>query len=83
MTMCGVVTSAQVAVALLETTAEVQASLPLAVTVLVIEHASIDAVKVAVKLADAPGAKVATVNPVLATATLFRVTLPVLLTVPL
>jgi hypothetical protein len=83
-----VVTSGQVADALLETTAAVQASLPLAVTVLLTEHASAGAVKLAVKLAEAPGARLGTVNTVLGTAwllttvTLFSVTLPEFRTVP-
>ena len=65
-----------------------QLSLPLAVTVLLTEQASAGAVKLAVKLADAPGARLGTVNTVLGTdwllttVTLFSVTLPEFLTVP-
>ena len=87
-TMLGVVVSVQVAEALLFTTAPVQLSLPLAVTVLLTEQASAGAVKLAVKLADAPGAKLGTVNTVLGedwlltTVTLFKVTLPEFRTVP-
>ena len=86
--MRGTVTSGQVADALLLTWASVQLSLPLAVTVLLTEHASAGAVKLALKLADAPGARLGTVSTVLGeawwltTTTLFRVTLPGLLTVP-
>jgi hypothetical protein len=88
-TMPGAAVSAQFAEALALTRALVQASLPLAVTALVTEHASAGAVKLAVKLADTPGARLAKVNTVLGeawllmTATLFRVTLPEFLTVPL
>ena len=88
MTMRGVVTSVQVAEALLLTKACVQLSLPLAVTVLLTEQASAGAVKAAVKLVDAPGAKLATLRTVLGTdwllttVTLLSVTLPGLLTVP-
>jgi hypothetical protein len=87
--MRGVVTSVQVADALLLTAVSAQLSLPLAVTVLLTEHASAGAVKLAVKLADAPGARLGTVSTVLGeawlltTATLFKVTLPEFLTVPL
>ncbi len=87
--MRGVVTSVQVADALLLTMASEQLSLPLAVTALVTEHASAGAVKLAVKFADAPGARFATVSTVLGeawlftTVTLFKVTLPEFLTVPL
>ena len=65
-----------------------QASLPLAVTVLLTEQASAGAVKLAVKLADAPGARLGTVNTVLGTdwslttVTLFKVTLPEFLNGP-
>ena len=55
------------AVALVVTRAPEQASLPLAVTVLLTEHASAGAVKLAVKLVVAPGARLATVNTVLGT----------------
>jgi hypothetical protein len=87
--MRGVVTSGQVAVASVETRLSEQASLPLAITVLVTEHASAGAVKLAAKFADAPGARVGTVSTVLGeawlltTVTLFKVTLPEFLTVPL
>jgi hypothetical protein len=86
--MLGVVTNAQVAEALAVTLASVQPSLPLAVTVLLTEQPSAGAVKLAVKLAETPGARVGTVNTVLGTdwllmtVTLFRVTLPEFLTVP-
>ena len=81
------VRSAQVAVALLETLAPEQLSVPVAVATLVTEQPA-GAVDVAVKLALAPGASVATVNTgvapfrLLRTATLFNVTLPELRTVP-
>ena len=86
--MPGAVTNVQVADALLLTTVSVQLSLPVAVTALVTEHALAGAVKLAVKLADTPGARLATVKTVLGeawlltTATLLRVTLPEFLTVP-
>jgi hypothetical protein len=64
----------------------VQLSLPVAITVLLTEQASMDVVKLAVKFVDAPGARLGTVNTVpdwlLTTVTLFKVTLPGLLTVP-
>ena len=88
-TMRGVVTSGQVADALLLVTIPVQLSLPRAVTVLLTEQASNGAVKLAVKFAEAPGARLGTVNTVLGeawsltTVTLFKVTLPEFLTVPL
>jgi hypothetical protein len=63
--MRGVVTRVQVADALLLTTFSVQLSLPLAVTVLLTEHASAGAVKLAVKFAEPPGARLGTVNTVL------------------
>ena len=63
--MRGVVTRVQVADALLLTTVSVQLSLPLAVTVLLTEHASAGAVKLAVKFAEPPGARLGTVNTVL------------------
>jgi len=84
----GAVTSGQVAEALWVTMLSEQASLPLAVTVLLTEHASAGAVKLAVKLAEAPGARLGTVNTVLGdawlltTVTLFKVTLPEFPTVP-
>jgi hypothetical protein len=87
-TIRGVVTSVQVAEALLVAMIAEQASLPLAVTALLTEHASAGAVKLAVKFADAPGARLGTVRTVLGTAwslttvTLFKVTLPEFLTVP-
>ena len=86
--MPGAVTNVQVADALLVTTVPTHASLPLAVTVLLTEHASAGAVRLAVKFAEPPGARLGTVNTVLGedwlstTTTLFRVTLPGLLTVP-
>jgi len=86
--MAGAVVSVQVAEAVWVTRIAEQASLPLAVTVLLTEHASAGAVKLAVKLADAPGARVGTVRTVLGTArslttvTLLSATLPGLLTVP-
>ena len=84
----GVVVNVQVAEAAFDTCAEVQLSVPLAVTVLLTEQASAGAVKLAVKLADAPGARLGTVSTVLGedrmstTVTLIRVTLPGFLTVP-
>src|ERR1035437_4439535 len=87
--MAGAVVSGQVADATLVTIVAVQASLPLAVTRLLTEHALAGTVKLAVKFADAPGARLGTVSTVLGedwlltTTTLFRVTLPGLLTVPL
>ena len=86
--MPGVVTSGQVADAVLVTMTFVQLSLPVAITVLLTEQASMGAVKLAVKFADAPGARLGTVNTVLGTdwllttTTLFKVTLPELRTVP-
>jgi hypothetical protein len=73
---------------MLVTMAAVQASLPLAVTVLLTEHALAGVVKLAVKFADAPGARLGKASTVpgevwlSTTTTLFRVTLPGLLTVP-
>ena len=68
----------------------VQLSLPMAVTVLLTEQASKGAVKLAVKLLTAPGASVSgpmtgvlLVGWLSTTNTLFSVTLPALLTVPL
>jgi hypothetical protein len=87
--MLGAVISVQVAEAVFVTGAEVQLSLPVAVTVLLTEHASAGAVKLAVKFADAPGARLGTLRTVLGTAwlsvtvTAFNVTLPEFLTVPL
>ena len=86
--MAGAVVSGQVADALLVTTVPVQASLPLAVTVLLTEHASAGVVKLAVKLAEAPTARLATFNTVLGedwlltTVTLFNAMLPEFRTVP-
>ena len=60
MVMRGVVKSGQVAEALSETGDDEHASLPVAVTVLLTEHASAGAVKLALKLAEAPGASVGT-----------------------
>ena len=71
-----------------ETTSEVQAELPRATTVLLTEQPLAGAVKVAVKLLDAPGARLVKVRTVdgevwlLITVTLFKVTSPGLLTVP-
>ena len=87
-TIRGVVISGHVVDALAETNAVLQASLPVAVTVLLTEHVFAGATNRAVKFAEAPGAKVATVNTALGlawrftTVTLFRVTSPRLLTVP-
>ena len=82
----GAVTNGQVADFVSVTTVAVQASLPLAVTVLLTEHASAGAVKLAAKFCDAPGARLGTVNTVpawlLTTVTLFKLTLPEFLTVP-
>jgi hypothetical protein len=84
----GVVVNGQVADALLEATVWLQLSLPLAVTVVLTEHASAGVTKLVVKFVVAPGAKVETVNTVLGadwlltTVTLFKVTLPEFLTVP-
>ena len=88
-TMLGAVPMGQVADALLVTAAEVQASVPRAMTLLLIEQMLLGTTKLAVKLAVAPGARLATVNTVLGeawaftTVTLFNVTLPELRTVPL
>ena len=60
--IAGAVTNEQVADSVSVTTVAVQASVPLAVTVLLTEQASIGAVKLAVKLADAPGARLGTVS---------------------
>ena len=84
----GAVPIGQVVEATFETALDVQASVPRAVTVLLTEHALAGAVKLEVKFADTPGARLATVNTVvgedwlLTTVTLFNVTLPVFLTVP-
>src|ERR1035437_9954654 len=56
--MPGVVTSGQVADAVLVTMTAVHLSLPVAITVLLTEQASMGAVKVTVKLLTAPGASV-------------------------
>lgn len=86
--MPGAVTNGQVAEAVLEMTFEAQLSVPLALTEALTEQASNGVVKLTVKLAEPPGARVGTVNTVageawlLVTVTLFRVTLPGLLTVP-
>jgi hypothetical protein len=86
--MPGVVISGQVADAVFVTMTRVQLSLPVAVTVLLTEHALAGAVKVAVKIADAWDARLGTVNTVLGeawlltTVTLFKVTLPEFVTVP-
>ena len=87
--MLGVVISGQVAEALAVAPIAEHASLPVAVTVLLTEHASAGAVNVAEKLVDVPGARVGTDNTMLGvvlsfeTFTLFSVTLPVFRTVPL
>jgi hypothetical protein len=84
----GVVFSVQLADALFVTMACVQLSLPVAVTVLLTEQALMGAVKLAVKIADAWGARLARVNTVLGeawlstTVTLFKVTLPEFVTNP-
>lgn len=86
--MLGVLPSGQVADAFWLTGAPVQASLPLAVTVALTVQPLAGAVKLEEKLADAPGARLTTVNTVLGedcaltTVTLFNVTLPLLATVP-
>jgi hypothetical protein len=85
--MPAVVLSVQVADAVLVTTAcGLQLSLPVAVTVLLTEHALVGAEKLAVKGADAWGNRLGTVNTVpdwlLTTVTLFKVTLPEFVTVP-
>jgi hypothetical protein len=87
--MAGVVTNGQVADALSLTTVAVDVSVPLAVAVLLTEQALAGVVKLAVKLAEAPGARLGTVNTtvlgagsLLTTTTSVNVTLPVLLTVP-
>ena len=86
--MLGVLPRGQVADALLLTGAALQASLPFAVTVALTVQPLAGAVKLELKLADAPGARLARVNTVLGedcaltTVTLFKVTLPLLLTVP-
>jgi hypothetical protein len=85
--MSGVVISLQMADAVFVTMACVQMSLPVAITVLLTEQASMGAVKLAPKVANAPGVKLGTVNTVpiwlLTTTTLFKVMLPVFRTVPL
>src|ERR1035437_851581 len=87
--MPGVVFSLQMADAVFVAMACVQMSLPVAITVLLTEHAPAVAVKLAVKIADAPGVSV--IGPMtgvlgagwlFTTNTLFSVTLPGLLTVP-
>ena len=87
--MLGTVARGQVAGALLETSAAVQESLPVAVTVLLTDQALTGVVKLPVKLLMAPGSSVATVKTgvaplrLLRTMTLVSVMLPALLTVPL
>ena len=61
----GVVTSGQMAEALLVTRTALQASLAVTVTALLIEHASSGALKLAVKLVEAPGARLGTIKSVL------------------
>src|SRR5436190_24105370 len=83
-----VVVSGHVAEALCVATLPVQASLPRAVAVLLTVQVPAAVVKLALKFADAPGARVATVNTVggtdcaLLTVTLVSVMLPEFLTVP-
>jgi hypothetical protein len=83
-----VVCKGQVADALAVTGLAVQRSLPRAVTVLLTEQVPAEVRKLALKLADAPGARLATVNTVggedwlSVTVTLFSVMLPEFLTVP-
>ena len=78
----------QVAEVLDVATTPAQVLLPRAVTVLLTEQAFTGEINVAVKLADVPGARLATLNTVLGeacastTVTLMSVTLPGLLTVP-
>src|ERR1051325_1258828 len=84
----GAVNKAQVADAVSVATTPAQVLVPRAVTVLVTEQALAGEAKVAVKLAEAPGARLATLNTVLGEAWLsvtvmpLSVTLPGLLTVP-
>ena len=86
--MPGRVRSVQVAEALLVTMSAVQLSLPVAITVLLTEQESAGAVKLAVKLADVWAARLGRLSTVMGeawlsvTITLFKVTLPVLVTVP-
>jgi len=63
--MLGVVISGQVVDAVFVTRSAVQLSLPVAVTILLTEQASAGAAKVAVKGADAPGARLGIVSTVL------------------
>ena len=88
-TIRGVVISTQVADAVLVASISEQASAPVAMTVLLTAQASSGAVKLATKFAEAPGARVATVKTTVfgmgrlfTTLTLFRVTFPEFLTVP-
>ena len=60
--MSGVVTNGQVAEAVALTVAPLQVSLPLALTVLLTEQASSGVLKLAVKLAEAPAARLGTVS---------------------
>ena len=82
----GIVSNPQIADALLVTGIAVQASLPVAVTELLMEQEFNGATKPAVKLLKAPGARLGRIKTVLSwlltTTTFFRVTLPGLLTVP-
>ena len=81
----GLVNSAQLAEATAVTSAPAQASLPETLTDRVREQALGGAVKLAVKLVKAPGAKLATIKIALnwlLTTTLVSVTLPGLLTLP-
>src|SRR3954466_4185925 len=88
MVMLGAVPSGQVADALLVTLAALHASVPVATTVLLTAQALSGAAKLAVKLLDTPGARLARLKTsggdawVSRTVTLFNVTLPELRTVP-
>jgi hypothetical protein len=86
--MAGAVISVHVADAVFVTMICVQLSLPVAVTVLLTEHAPAGAMKLALKFADAWDARLGRVSTVLGeawlstTVTLFKVTLPEFVTVP-
>jgi len=88
--MFGWVLRLQVAEAVLVTGTLVQLSVPVAITVLLTEHVSVGARKLAVNPAETPGARVGTVKTTVlgagwlfTTVTLFKVTLPEFFTVPL
>src|SRR5450759_4011323 len=88
--MAGAVVAVQVVETVFMTVVGVQMSLPPPLKVVVNEQASVGTVYVPVKLADAPGASVATVNTFvlatgrsLSTITLVNVMSPVFRTVPL